>query len=241
VKQRVQIAFLIVVIAGLSWVLVPQLTGQQSLLGPRGERDRSAAPFQADEVPIIGLATPGPMDGETFDRERTDIFRYEVDPEIQRLRDAEAAEKAKRDAERRKKEQEAKRIAAAERARIKAKADREKAERDRLARLAALAAKADETPPPPDEPVRPVPPDFPYRYDGLVGPRADAIAILRDREDDYAYARAGQVLDEAFRVERVGQFKLVLSYVDPVFEGEYSQIPLRGESGEIGPKPTIRQ
>lgn len=238
-KQRVQVTVLLLVIAALGWYVWPQLVGEDSLLGPRGERDRAEAPFEADEVPVIGLATPGPMSGETFERPRVDIFSYEEDPIARQARLDE--EKAKRDAEakRRAEEQEIKRRQAAEAA--KAKAEKDRLAREEAARLAALRATANDEPPPPVEPERPVPPNFPYRFDGRVGPRADAIAILRDKEDDFAYARAGQVLDEAFRIESVGKLKLVLSYTDPLFAGEFHQVPLRPESGAIGTKPTARR
>jgi hypothetical protein len=239
-KQRVQVTVLLLVIAATAWYLVPQLTGQESLLGDRGRRDRSEAPFQAGQVPVIGMATPGPMTGETFDRERVNIFRYEEDP-VEKARKAEAARlKAAKEAEARKLKAQREREEAARKAREKAEKDRlarEQAERDRLARQQQADAEATA----PEEPPRPEPPDFPYRYDGRVGPKGDAIAILRDRDEEFAYARAGQVVDDAFRVEQVGRLKLVLSFVDPLFADEFQQVPLRPEAGEIGAKPTARR
>jgi hypothetical protein len=240
-SRRAQWILATVLLAVLAVLLGRELTREESLLGPRGRRDSGGAvPFQDDAVPVVVLAAPGPLPGESFERGREDIFRYEESPAVREAR-AQAEREA---AERRRKQQEEARQRAAEEARRKAEEEaRRRAEeaarqRERLAREQAERAEEEESQ---EETARPDPPSFPYRYDGLIGEKTNAIAILLDSEDERHYAQAGQVLDEAFRVERVGQLKLVLSFTDPLFEGEFRQVPLRMEGADSRARPTARR
>lgn len=242
-SRRAQWILAIVLLGVFAVLLGRELSREESLLGPHGRRDAGGAvPFEGEAVPVVVLASPGPLPGETFDRRREDIFRYEESPAVR-----EARERAEREAaERRRREQEEARRRAAEEAQRKAEEEARRRAEEAAARRAALArqqeerAEEEEAREEPEQ-VRPDPPTFPYRFDGLIGEKTDAIAILLDSEDERHYAQAGQVLDEAFRVERVGQLKLVLSFTDPLFEGEFRQVPLRMEGGESRARPTARR
>ena len=244
-SRRAQWTLAIVLLSVFAFLLTRELTREESLLGPRGKRGEvGAVPFEAAAVPVVVLASPGALPDESFERERVDIFRYEESPAVaeeRRRREEEEAEKRRK---------------AAEEARIKAAEDARRREAERLAELERKRAEEArkqrerdaqrrdeiEVEKKPGNEVRPDPPEFPYRFDGLIGPKANAIAILLDKEDDRHYAQAGQVVDEAFRVERVGQLKLVLSFTDPLFEGEFRNVPLRMEDeGRSTARPTARR
>ncbi|MEM7248955.1 MAG: hypothetical protein AAF533_26750 [Acidobacteriota bacterium] len=233
------------VLAGLVVVLIGGLSYQVSrgafggsLLG--GDDEAQPPPVSADQLPTLANATPGVNAGELFERPKRDLFDYGESPEdrARRLAEEEAARKAAEEAARKRREEEERRR----------KAEEERRRREREAelerqRLAALRAqeRANEPPPPPPPPKAPPPPEppvFAHRYVGLIGPRDDAVAILtatssgeeESTEASFVYARKGQVLEDEFKIERVGQLQLVVSYTDPLFADDVELVPLQRDA-----------
>jgi hypothetical protein len=85
---------------------------------------------------------------------------------------------------------------------------------------AALAAWAPPAPPPPppispaatSEPVKPRPPAFPYRWIGLLMQDGQATALLDSNRLSLG-VREGQVLDQRWRVERIGDERIDLIWL----------------------------
>jgi hypothetical protein len=235
VTDRMKLTILIGLALVLGWLWVV-LGSEEGLLGASGDRGGlSAPPYTSEDIPLIVFKGPDEFEGERFDRPDRNLFNFEKSPEeladeearrleAQRLADETAEAKAKRDEEAR-----LKRAAAAE------AAARKKALDDAARRASELTdVKLPPPRPRPDAPPAPIPPAFPYEFEGLIGPLDDAIAILRTGEEKLAYARAGQVMDATFKIERVGQVMLVLSFIDPVFEGELRQVQLRHDQAAPG-------
>ena len=186
---------------------------------------RKGKKIEASDVPVVVKSPWRARAGETFVRERS-LFDYAQSPEeIARI------EKERADAA------EAARKAAAEEAAIREEMNKrqqeEAAKRAEAARLEAerqarwLA----------EHPPKPVPPTFSYEYIGVIGPKDDAYAILRGPDQKLTYAKAGDIVDRRFRIERVAKLVLDLTYTDPQFTGEIGQVQRTFEGAGAGSSP----
>lgn len=181
--------------------------------GPRAATDPAA------DVPVIAHLAFRPRLNETFERERS-LFAYAKSPATlaaERRAAEEAAEAARKAAE--------------ERERLR----KEQEERDREARKIADAKAAEAAARQAqwlkDNPPKPVPPDFPYEFVGIIGPADRPLAILEDRAHALVYAGSGDVVDNAFRLERVGRKALDFSYVNETFKDQFKRVQLVSKPG----------
>lgn len=108
-------------------------------------------------------------------------------------------------------------LAARRRAEELARRQREEAEKARLAALEAQRLAAQAAPPPPQGPVMPQPPGIPLEYIGYFGPKEDKIAVFLNGEEQLL-ARAGDTLQDRFRVVEIRFETVVMGYTDPRFE-----------------------
>ncbi len=121
----------------------------------------------------------------------------------------------------------ARRARLAEEARLAAEEERRRREEEQEAlRLAALERqrkleeeRRNAPKPPPREPPKPVPPDFPYRFIGVLGESKSKIAIFLD-DKDFLLAKEGEDVKEDFRIVRIGYDTLQIGYTDPQFKEE---------------------
>ncbi len=121
----------------------------------------------------------------------------------------------------------ARRARLAEEARLLAEEERKRREEEQEAlRLAALERqkKLDEAnrnrpKPPPPAPPKPVPPNFPYKFIGVLGEPESKIAIFLD-DKDFLLAKEGEDVKEDFRIVRIGYDTLQIGYTDPQFKEE---------------------
>ena len=217
---------LVVILAFMTWwnVLRPAVAGGSVALG-RGQ-DAMKPPFVADDVPAVVFARGEARDGETFSSIRNNLFVYEKSPAViaKEEEDRKAAAAAMEAArlvqeDQRKKQAELDRIADEERAKVEA-ARREEAIRN------------------PPKPPPPIPPDFKYQYIGVIGPDSGRYAILQDGSQAFSFAKAGEVIDNQFRVERVGRLNLDLTYTDNRFAGQFQQVPRQFSEGAASPAAT---
>ena len=118
----------------------------------------------------------------------------------------------------------ARRARLAEEARLRAEEERKRREEEQEAlRLAArerqkkLAEGRRNAPKP--EPPKPVPPNFPYKFIGLLGESESKIAIFLDNKD-FLLAKEGEDVKEDFRIMRIGYDTLQIGYTDPQFKEE---------------------
>jgi hypothetical protein len=174
-----------------------------------GKKTRKMA---ADDIPVVLTALARAREDETFVRERS-LFDYAQSPEevaaIEEARKAAELKRAQDEAERLRvlQEHQAKQAEEAKRlAELKAEEDRKRAQ--------YLI----------DNPPKPVPPRFAFEYIGVIGPKDDAYAILRGSDQKLSYAKAGDVVATAFRIERVAKFVLDLTYTEAQFAGEIGQV-----------------
>lgn len=212
-RQRNLLVIGLVVTAWGSWILLsgdePGVPGTSS--AQRSSDRKSAAALTADKVPVVvsALGIPGPA--ETFERERN-LFEYAQSPE----------ELARIEAQRRLAAEEAQRRAqeAADAAARQAEAERLRLEQEReRQRLLALEKVKQPVIPP-----KPVPPSFPYQYVGTIGPVDAPFAILTGPDKQYRYIRAGDTIDREFKLEYIAERRLDLSYTDPRFQDQFTQV-----------------
>lgn len=192
-----------------------------------GKTAKGAKTIEANDIPVVIESEAKPYPGEEFVRERT-LFDYAQSPEelaaIEEARRLLAEKQAIEAEERRIRDEEMRVLREAE---AKERAEREA--KERAEREAYLAA----------NPPKPVPPHFPYEYIGIIGPKADAHAILRGSGNKLSYARAGDVVDSRFRVERVAKFVLDLTYTELQFAGEISQVERSFEGAGGSATPSV--
>lgn len=220
-KQRAQ-AVAAVVLFGILAVLAWRNLGPESRHGGRrGGRAPARVTLPAvtaEDVPVVSWLHVAEMADEEYERDRN-LFNYAKSPaQI-------AAERREAEQERIRREQEAARRHAREEERLRREAQQAELERQRAAAQAASEAEQAVEPREPATPPKPDPPTFPYRYVGIIGPRDDSYAILQDEEEGFSYARAGEVVNGSFMVERVGRLNLDLSFTDEIFAGEIRQVP----------------
>jgi len=228
-KQRKQLALLAVTcvlfLVALWWGLRETPAGGAGVAPPKGRRSSATKTIDADDIPVVSSLAFQPTLDETFTRNR-DLFSYARSPEeIQREQDAQvaaakaaqvAAAAAEEDRKRRAAEQDVKNEAL-------------RKEQEETARRQAEFLR--------DHPPKPVPPEFRYQYIGVIGPREDSYAILAGSGSVFLYARAGDVIDNMFRVERVGRLKLDIGYTDPRFEDELREVPRVFDSAALNAAP----
>lgn len=228
--EKLRLPVAIAALAALAFVWFTRDDGSRRGSAGGGDDRRGArgTAITAEDVPVLAWLHE---DGASVEAERDrDLFEYAKSPEeieAERL----AAEARRREAE------EARRRAAEEaRRRAEEEARRRAAEAEKR-RLATLRARQPEEPPPQrTEPPPPEPPTFTYEYVGIIGPHGDPHAILLaddPEDDDFHYAKAGDVIDGAFRVQRVGRLKMDLSYVDPTFAGDVTEVPRTFAAGSV--------
>lgn len=204
---------LIVAAAYAAWSMLSSEGGRAETAGTatRSQGRKAKAVATADKIPVVvsELAIPGPA--ETFERERS-LFAFAQSPdELARIEAQKrlAAEEARKRAEE----------AAAEAAR-RAEEERQRREADaERARLAAIEAAKQPVIPP-----KPVPPSFPYQYVGTIGPVDAPFAILTGPDRAYRYVRAGEAIDRDFKLEYIAERRLDLSYTDPRFQDQFTQV-----------------
>jgi hypothetical protein len=239
-SQRAQAVFAALLVVALA-VLIYRAAREPEEEASRSDRRRGRGAARAEvlaaaEVPVLSYLHRPPVAGAANERDR-DLFAYAESPAEREAREAaerEAREAAERAAEERRKMEEARRKA------LEEQRAREAAEALARARQAAIDAETAAPPPPP--PAKP--PEFPYRYVGLIGPRDDAYAILEDDEQNFLYAKAGDVLDSAFLVHHVGPFTLHLGFTDERFVEEVAHVPRTFKTAPSGgagaPRPPAR-
>jgi hypothetical protein len=209
--QILKIAVLMVLVVIGGWYV---WKGFGSGEGP-GALWKSQRSDEAESLPEIQPVQLGLLNAKLadYDPRGRNLFRYAKPPptaEEIRARE-EAARRAQEEAERRRREaEEAKRRA------------REAAEKD--AQRAAEVAEAKAA-----EPARPKPPEIRLSYMGYVGPLKERVAVLLDPEGEILVAKEGEVVEEHFRVLRIGYSYLEMGYVN--FDGS-KPLPLGG--GESG-------
>lgn len=166
----------------------------------------------AEDIPVVLTALARAREDETFLRERS-LFAYAQSPE-----EVAAIEEARKAAELKRAQDEAERL------RILKEQQEKQAEEAR--RLAELKAEEDRKRAQYliDNPPKPVPPRFAFEYIGIIGPKNDAYAILRAPDQKLSYAKAGDVVESKFRIERVAKFVLDLTYTEAQFAGEIGQV-----------------
>ncbi len=120
----------------------------------------------------------------------------------------------------------ARRARLAEEARLLAEEERKRREEEQerlrleaLERQKKLAAERRNAPKLLPEPAKPVPPNFPYRFIGVLGESESKIAIFLDA-DDFLLAKEGEDVKEDFRIVRIGYDTLQIGYTDPQFKEE---------------------
>lgn len=67
-------------------------------------------------------------------------------------------------------------------------------------------------PPPPPKPAPPSPPPLPFAYIGMMQEGGSKIVFL-SRQDNSYVVRQGDVLDGTYRVEKIGDWEMVLTYL----------------------------
>ena len=241
-KQHVKTLVGVLALAGLGYLWASRSGGDAATPGPAAasagseqaasKSAKSARAIQVSDIPVVIDTASRPYPGEVFARERS-LFAYAQSPE-----ELSAIEESRRLlAEKQALEAEERRIRDEE-LRVQREKDAAlQAERDAAARVEREAYLA-------LHPPKPVAPLFPYAYVGIVGPKGDAHAILRGGGSKLSYARAGDIIDSKFRVERVAKFVLDLTYTDPQFAGEISQIERTLEGAGVGsgaPSPAGRR
>ncbi len=220
-RPQVLAAILVLVLGWIvarTWLMPPELPagapGQDVAAGSRGK----AKVLVAEDVPVVVAGLARLRGGEVFERERS-LFEFARSPEEIR-----AEEEARRQAE-----EEARRIAeearaaaakAAEELARRAEEERKRQEEERKRQEEALRL----NPPPP------VPPSFQYQYLGVVGQMSDPLAILLGPDRKYRYVRAGEVIDDRFRLEFIGEVRLDLSYTDARFANVFTQVQRNQDS-----------
>jgi len=208
--QIAKLAFLVVLIAVAIFWVWPRLGGGE---GPgaiwRGQRTEQAEPLPEVEPIQMGLLNARLAD---YDPRGRNLFRYAKPPptpEEIRARE-EAARRAREEAERRRREQE------------EAKNRKAEAARREAVKVAEDQKTKDA------EPAKPKPPEIRLSYMGYVGPMDGRVAVLLDTEGDIVVAKEGEVVEEHFRVLRIGYSYLEMGYVN--FDGS-KPLPLGGGGG----------
>jgi len=208
--QIFKVAVLIVLVAVAVWVVWTRIGGGE---GPgaiwKGQRAEEAEPLPEVEPVQLGLLKARLAD---YDPRGRNLFRYAQPPptpEEIRARE-EAARRAQEEAERRRREAEEAKRRAAEAA-LQAQ-QKQQEDQDRMDK----------------EPAKPKPPEIRLSYMGYVGPMEGRVAVLLDQEGDILVAKEGEVVEEHFRVLRIGYSYLEMGYVN--FEGS-KPLPLGGGEG----------
>ena len=220
-----QVKFLIGVLAVLVVLVVFQLRDDEKAMtvaaaGARGAKaGRGEAADIASTIPVVAALAFKPKVHETFERERS-LFAYAKSPATLEM-ERQTAEAAAR--------------AAAEAAKV---AEEARIERDRVAAIARAEAdkkaaieREKQAAYLRDHPPPPIPPDFPYEFVGLVGPKDAPFAILVDRSKSLVYVQAGEEVAGSFKIDRVGRKTIDLSYLDPRFEGQFKRVQLVSKPG----------
>ena len=211
-RQLLLLIALVVAVAALGWNYRASLFGTGGAAEERTAAD-NVAPLDKKlasmlEIPSIPLERP--QADEAYDRQRN-LFEYSQSPE------AAAAERARKDAERR---------AEIERAEREARLARE-----RQAEAARRALLPPEPPPPPPPPPPPQPPAFRYTYVAYIAQLQGAeeyLAALQKKEGKptTAIVKVGDVLDNQFVVKKIDIDQVVVSYTDPRFSDQTQSVRL---------------
>lgn len=179
--------------------------------GSRAKQDDAA--HVADAIPVVAALAFRPVSREVFTRERS-LFAYALSPAVVAKMEADriAAEKLV----------EQQRIEDEKQAKI-AKEARDKQDaidREEARKRAEAKRILDASLPPP----KPVPPDFPFEFVGLIGPKENLYAILLDRAKKLHYVQAGTEIESAFRIEFVGRHVIDVSYLDSRFQDQFKRV-----------------
>ncbi|MCU0231106.1 MAG: hypothetical protein MUC67_06975 [Acidobacteria bacterium] len=211
-RQLLLAGLLLVAVAGLGWNYRATIFGSGSAAAGREAADR-VAPLDKQlasmvEIPSIPLDRPGAE--EAYDRQRN-LFEFSQSPE------SIAAERARKEAERR---------AEVERAEREARMARE-----RQAEAARRALLPPEPPPPPPPPPPPQAPAFRYTYVAYIAQLQGAeefIAVLQKREGKTTteYVKVGDVLDKQFVVKKADIDQVVVGFTDPRFSDQTQSVRL---------------
>ncbi len=212
-RQQVLLLILLVVAVGaLGWNYRAALFGKGGVEAAREQAD-NVAPLDKRlaamrEIPSLPLERPEAE--EAYERQRN-LFEFSQSPE------AVAAERARKEAERR---------AEIERAEREARLARE-----RQAEAARRALLPPEPPPPPPPPPPPQPPAFRYTYVAYIAQlqgNEEYLAAMQKKEGKptTAIVRVGDVLDNQFVVKKIDIDQVVVSYTDPRFSDQTQSVRL---------------
>jgi hypothetical protein len=211
-RQLMLAGLLVVAVAALGWNYRATLFGAAGEEAGRAAADK-VAPLDKQlasmlEIPSIPLERPEAE--EAYDRQRN-LFEYSQSPE------AIAAERARKEAERR---------AEIERAEREARLARE-----RQAEAARRALLPPEPPPPPPPPPPPQAPAFRYTYVAYIAQlegSEEYLAALQKKEGKptTAIVKVGDVLDSQFVVKKIDIDQVVVSYTDPRFSDQTQSVRL---------------
>jgi hypothetical protein len=146
---------------------------------------------------------------EEYDPEGRDLFKYAQRPETAAERRTRAAAEAER-------VRELHRQAEAQRRR-----DEERRKQEAL--LAEVTAR---TPQPPPRPPAPTPPRVNFTYLGYLGPKEDRIAVF-EHGDELLLARAGEVIQEHFRIKEIRYQRVVLGYTRDEFKNQTTELTMK--------------
>ncbi len=210
-RQAMLLAVLAIAVVALGWSYRGLILGTSaSPDGKGGNKAEAVAPLDA-RLQTMSKIEPIPIerpDAEgIYDRQRN-LFEYGQSPE------ALAAERARKEAERR--------------------AEIERREREaQMAkqREAEAARRALEPPRPPPPPPPPQPPPFRYTYVAYIAQLAGAqeyLAALQKREGKTttAVVKVGDVIDDQFVVKKIDFDQVVVSYTDPRFKDQTQSVRL---------------
>lgn len=192
-------------ILGAGGLLYVWYASQQAVseLGGTGSGESSEVGLAAG-APRVELALLSTI-GEHYNPQGRDLFKYSKKPPT-------AAELA--EAERR-------RLEAERLARLRAEA-----EAARAAELLAQQQQQQSRPTPPPVERGPRPPRILFKYIGYLGPKTDRIAVFSDGEE-VLLARAGETVQDDFRVVEIGFESVVMGFTDPRFEDDTEELAVQ--------------
>lgn len=153
-----------------------------------------------------------------YDPRGRNLFQYTTPPPSPEELARREAERQRRleEQRRQREEEERKRREAAEaarRARLRAQEEEEKQQEQQAA------------------PAVPQPPEIRLTYVGFIGPQDERVAVMLDPEGELVVGKEGEVIQDEFRILRIGYTFLEMGYVK--FEGS-KPLPLESSGGGRG-------
>lgn len=206
-RKRIQIAVLALLVLVAFWVFREGFGGAGAA-GPVRARSQKAEPEPLPEVPVVQL---GSLEGDEvpYDPQGRNLFRYtEPPPSAEELAQIAEAKRRADEARKRAAEEAERRRKAAELA-----ADAARKAQEEANQRGGTAVSV------------PQPPEIRLNYVGYVGPRDGRVAVLLDPDGNIVVGKEGEVVQEEFRILRIGYSYLEMGYVD--FEGS-KPLPLNG-------------